>query len=63
MTTKQFCDMCGEQISRNYASERMKIKRREFTAEIMIQKGATYNQGELCRKCVMNILKEGKESK
>lgn len=63
MSVKQFCDMCNEQIGRNYVSQRMKLKRREFTAEIMIHKGSTANQGDLCRTCVMEILTEGKEHK
>lgn len=63
MSVRQFCDMCNEAIGRNYVSQRMKLKRREFTAEIMIIKGATANAGELCRKCVMEILTEGKEPK
>ena len=63
MTIKRFCDMCDGQIERNYVSQRLKIKRREFVAEIMIHRGATCNQGELCRKCVMEIITEGKEYK
>lgn len=63
MSTKQFCDMCNAEIGRNYVAQRMKIKRREFVAEVMIHKGATCNQGELCRKCVLEILTEGKEAK
>ena len=63
MTIKRFCDMCDGEISRNYVSQRMKIKRREFTAEVMFHKGSTCNTGELCRKCVMEILTQGKESK
>ena len=63
MSILTFCDMCDEQIGRNYVSQRLKLKRREFIAEIMIQKGATCNHGDLCRDCVMKILTEGKEYK
>jgi hypothetical protein len=55
--------MCGEQLARNYVSQRLKLKRREFIAEIMITKGSTCNAGELCRHCVMEILTDGKEHK
>ena len=63
MTTKTYCDICDESITRNYVSKRLSLKRIEFTAEIMIKQGDKYNTGDLCRDCVMLILKEGKEVK
>jgi hypothetical protein len=63
MSIRRFCDVCDNEIGRNYVSERLKIKRGTFLAEIMISKGGTSNAGELCRDCVKAILTEGKEHK
>lgn len=58
---KTYCDVCDVEIKRNYASERLKIKRGPFTAEVMIYHGDVCNAGDLCRVCVSEILNEGKE--
>ena len=63
MNILQMCDVCGDSLKRNYVSNRLKLKRGRFTAEIMVIRDSTCNSGEICLKCLRDVLSRGKESK
>ena len=63
MSIIQMCDVCGASLGRNYVSSRLQLKRGRFTAEIMLKRDSTYNTGEICLKCVREVLAKGKEVK
>ena len=63
MSIKRFCDSCGTEVIRNYVSQRLKLRRRGFTAEVMLTYGSTCNSGEICRACLNKLLALGKEIK
>jgi len=58
---KHFCDVCEKEIQRNYVDERLVHKLRDFEVEMIVKKENTSNDGELCYRCLMNIVTNGKE--
>ena len=65
MSIRIFCDGCGEEIGRNYVSNRFKpelqLKGQLFELDILVKKGGVCNAGELCVDCLLKIIKEGRE--
>lgn len=63
---KYYCDGCGQEISRNYVSQRLtvclKLKEERFTIEVLVRKNDIANNGELCLDCLMKILVQGKDA-
>lgn len=59
---KYFCDMCGKEVKRNYISERFHPKKGNFKVEVMVAFDNTWNDGIICKDCLWDILKTGKES-
>lgn len=62
---RRYCDICEQQIGRNYVSERFRpslyLARRNWAAEVIVCKGGTWNQGDICLDCLKQILNEGAE--
>ena len=58
---KHYCDICEKEVHRNYVSDRLKMKLEGFEVEVMVTKDNTTNSGELCRDCLLKILRTGHE--
>lgn len=53
---KTFCDICGEELSRNVCVERLIVSQGDFKAEVLISKSGTSNEGDLCYDCLLKML-------
>jgi len=56
---KEYCDKCGEEISRNYVTNRLRFRKCEgnrFFGEIMVGRDMTMNQGAICFHCLREII-------
>jgi hypothetical protein len=61
---KRFCDVCGEKIGRNYVSDRLEAnrtfhledKRVNVKVMCMVAIDGTYNEGDICRGCVIDTV-------
>lgn len=60
MSSKWFCDGCGTEITRNYVSKRLQRKRGRFVAEVMVHTDGTSNKGDICLRCLMDVITKGK---
>ncbi len=62
---KYYCDVCGNEIKRNYVTERLKrkleINEKKIVAQISIAIDGIWNMGDLCYSCLMKVMSEGKE--
>lgn len=59
---RMFCDMCREEIERNYVDDRLQLCLDEFLVEIIAMKtDFKQREGELCRVCLFRIINKGKE--
>lgn len=67
---KYYCDGCGNELDRNYVSEKLLIKDAigdpPCTYGIQVQAGRSndgvsvlWNAGELCRGCLIHLIVEG----
>ena len=63
----EYCDMCGDKIKRNYVDDRLMKQLQQgkvmYHVEVMAGKDGCWNDGEICEKCVVNIVVNGKERK
>jgi len=71
---KNFCDGCGEELTRNYVSERLKnehefnfMKGSDFAGnkvkvEVMAGVNGTCNSGDLCLECLYDAVTGGQYS-
>lgn len=57
---KRFCDNCEAELDRNCVSERVFMSKGDFRVQIMVAKNQCWNAGELCLKCLLDLLKNGK---
>ncbi len=62
---KRYCDVCKEEIDRNYVSDRLVMQKSNVAkAEVVVAiDGVRNGGGEICRPCLMLILTEGVEVK
>lgn len=60
--TKYFCDMCGEEL-KDSGHNRVKRKIGRFKIEVVTAVNGTWNAGNICHKCVLKIINEGKSIK
>ena len=56
MSRKTFCDVCDKELTRNMVGDRLIVTIGEFTAEVIISKNGTSNDGDLCYDCLMSLL-------
>ena len=62
---KHYCDICAEEIKRNYVSERFcphkKKSNHLWGLDVIVSQDGTFNKGELCLVCLKKIFNEGEE--
>ena len=58
---KMFCDVCNQEVERNYVSRRLNVGCGRFRAEVMVTFEGVSNKGHICRLCLMKILFTGEE--
>lgn len=56
---KYFCNKCGRELKKG-DHDRVRRKLGSFKVEIMIAVNDVWNAGELCHKCIIKIVNEGK---
>ena len=70
MTIRYFCDVCDEEVKRNYVGDRPKgeafistpTRGSPILIEIMSGTGGTWNKGVLCKSCLLKAAKSLLES-
>jgi hypothetical protein len=55
------CDMCGKSTKRNYIAERYMPRIKNFQVEIMVSRNDCWNNGEICKECLLKIINKGTE--
>lgn len=61
---KILCDICNKEIQRNYVDKRLKRSDKYgFEIEVMVAYKKTWNDGDLCLNCLMEIINKGEEVK
>jgi len=58
---KYFCDVCGNEIKRNYADERLCRRLGDFGVEVLVSFRGISNKGEICLHCLMEVLTRGED--
>ena len=61
MTNKTFCDICGNELTRNMVTDILIVESAStagggFSAEVLISRNGTTNVGDLCYDCLLRIL-------
>ena len=60
MSTKWFCDSCGNELERNVVSTRLKgdhvLNGLRIEFQILVGTDGTWNKGELCISCLAEAL-------
>jgi hypothetical protein len=56
---KCHCDVCGKEITRNAAIDRIKRRKANVTVEVLVAYKDVWNQGEVCESCVIAIVSNG----
>jgi hypothetical protein len=59
MSAEYRCDRCGEKLKAN-EGRRLKVKLGKFSVEIMHANDGTWNAGDICHKCVRDVVAKGK---
>lgn len=59
MSIKYFCDVCGKEMQRNAASDRIKRRAANVTIEVLVAYKNVWNSGEVCESCVIKIVSGG----
>lgn len=64
MSTRCFCDLCGEEIYTpadrgNRVSDRIRRELQEVRVEVMVGFEGTMNNGHVCTPCVIRVVNEG----
>lgn len=60
---KHFCDVCGCETTRNYVSDRLKRSCKDFQVEVTVGKNPTWNRGDICLKCLLDVINNGLDTK
>ena len=55
---KYFCDVCGDEVARNFVDKRLDVKVGKVSVEVMLGINLVHNQGVVCGKCLASILCE-----
>ena len=60
MSVKYSCDGCTKEVKRNYVDQRYQPSRhmnaRNINAEVLIAIAGTWNEGHLCKECLLAVL-------
>jgi hypothetical protein len=60
---KEYCDVCKKEIKRNYISERFCAELGDMEIEIIVAYQHTWNNGHICKSCLLDVVNKGKENK
>lgn len=52
---KYFCDICGAEMSRQDQG-RIKVRRGRVSVEIMTALDNTWNNGQICHSCIVDVV-------
>ena len=63
MSIKYFCDICSKELNRCFTSQRLKIAKGKVRAEVMVAIGSSFNYGNICKACLLDVLNTGEEYK
>jgi len=55
---KYFCDVCGDEVIRNFVDKRLEEKVGKVSIEVMLGVSLVWNSGVVCGKCLRLILCE-----
>ena len=62
MSVKWFCDVCKKEMKRNVVDKRLKgmvdFSDKRVLIEVMVGVENTWNDGEICMKCLHDVLVE-----
>jgi hypothetical protein len=61
MAIKMFCDVCHNEITRNYVVDRLCRIKDLVRVLVHVSIGNQWDQGELCEKCLLNAVCNGKD--
>lgn len=56
---KIFCDVCGKEMMRNAAVDRIKRRKANVTVEVLVAYKDEWNKGDVCEACVISIVSNG----
>lgn len=56
---KVFCDVCGNELQRNAAVDRIKRRKANVTVEVLVSYKDVCNTGEVCEACIIAIVSNG----
>lgn len=56
---KYLCDVCGKEMQRNAAVDRIKRRKANVTVEVLVAYKETWNSGDVCEACVIAIVSNG----
>ena len=63
MSTRTFCDVCGLEIERNYATKRLGrelvLEGVAIKVEIIVATNGKWNEGDLCLNCLLTVINTG----
>lgn len=62
MSAKYYCDRCQSELKK-HEGDRLKVSIGKFTVEVMHCAHNVWNSGNLCWKCVREIVAKGKPAK
>ncbi|MBC8488486.1 MAG: hypothetical protein H8D45_20860 [Bacteroidetes bacterium] len=53
---KYYCDVCGQELTRNYVGNRLRSNYNNVSVEVMVAIGNVWNEGELCGTCLKDVI-------
>lgn len=56
---KCFCDVCGKEMQRNAAVDRIKRRKANVTVEVLVSYKDVPNTGDVCEPCIISIVSNG----
>ena len=59
MSAKYYCDRCEKELKKHEGG-RLIVSLNKWGVEVMHSQGSTWNAGNLCWKCVREIVAKGK---
>jgi hypothetical protein len=62
MSTKAFCDLCGEELKKR-DHDRVRRALGRVSVEVLTAVDGTWNGGHVCHRCVMQVVRDGKDVK
>jgi hypothetical protein len=59
MSIRVLCDVCGKEMQRNAAQDRIKRRAANVTVEVLVAYKGQWNAGDVCEPCVIKIVSGG----